>query len=306
MEKIKETLLKNRPKLSNGSLTTYLSILKNLYYRHNDKNKEINLEWFNTPQKEILKYLEDFEPKKRKTILSALIVYLNGEDNKCNLYRERMMKDLEVSKAIDIEQKKTEKQKDNWINYDEIKILYDKMYKTIKPFLTGKKNILEGEDKQRLQNFILFGLTSGVLGILPRRSLDWTEMVLKDPTEKDNYMTKNQFIFNRFKTDKFSKDEYRIVDIPKETLRILNAYKKTIPLEQKYMFVDKNGNKLNPVKLNQRLNKVFEPKNVSVSMLRHIFLTEKYKNLPKLEEFLKTSNGMDHSLEKSLEYIKKD
>jgi hypothetical protein len=42
-----------------------------------------------------------------------------------------------------------------------------------------------------------------------------------------------------------------------------------------YVLIDTKGNKLNQVKLNQRLNKIFDMK-ISVNALRHSYLTNKY------------------------------
>jgi len=57
---------------------------------------------------------------------------------------------------------------------------------------------------------------------------------------------------------------------------------------------------LTSVKLNQRLNKIFGGKKISVNALRHTFLTEKYQDLPDdLQE-------MGSSVSMATTYIKKD
>ena len=301
MEELKQTLITNRPKLSAGSIRTYVSILKNLFYKHHDKETPIQLKWFHN-QDTIIKHLEEYEPKKRKTILASLIVLCGEKD--CKKYSALMDEDMKVAKKIDLEQNKTDKQKENWIDYDKIKELYDAMFSETKKSLFGRnKKILEGDEQQSVQNVLLLGLTSGVLGIEPRRALDYTEMVM-EPAENSNYIKGTKFVFGIYKTAK-SKG-IKEIPIPKETMKIINAYKKVLPTDQKYMFVDKNGNKLDPTKLGQRLNKVFGGRKLSVSMLRHIYLTQKYKDVPALKEMIETADNMGHSLLQALEYVKKD
>jgi hypothetical protein len=39
-------------------------------------------------------------------------------------------------------------------------------------------------------------------------------------------------------------------------------------------------------------------------MLRHIYLTDKYKDIPALKELKKTAAEMSHSVSEALEYVK--
>ena len=74
--------------------------------------------------------------------------------------------------------------------------------------------------------------------------------------------------------------------------------------DNEYLFIDNNCNKLTPVKINQRLNKIFGRK-ASVNILRHSLITEKYKNLPSLEEMKEDAERNGHTLMQELEYIKR-
>ena len=71
-----------------------------------------------------------------------------------------------------------------------------------------------------------------------------------------------------------------------------------------YLLYSTNGNRLSSPQITRILNKVFG-KNVSTSMLRHIYLTDVYKDVPALEKMQKLAKSMGHSLETSLEYIKR-
>ena len=53
------------------------------------------------------------------------------------------------------------------------------------------------------------------------------------------------------------------------------------------------------------LNKIFDGKHISTDLLRHIFVLDKYKDMPALKDMLETSKELGHSLNTSFEYIKK-
>ena len=86
---IKQLLKERRPNLSDSSLTTYCSILKNLYKKIWVDDDDIHLKNFDNSDK-VLHFLKDVEPSKRKTILSALVVLTGNES-----YRKYMLSDIE-------------------------------------------------------------------------------------------------------------------------------------------------------------------------------------------------------------------
>ena len=258
---LKTELKKLRPTLSDGSLTTYCSILRSLHKKI--FGGDIQKSDFDDTDK-VLKHLDEMPPNKRKTILSALVVISGKPD-----YRTEMLEDIKSYSADAKKMEKTETQEANWVSKDEILALYNE-YKQ-DAMLRYKKSKLSMNDLQAIQNYIILCLLGGMF-IAPRRSLDYTEFVIKDiDKSKDNYLDKTELVFNRYKTAKFY-DEQR-VSIPKELLTILKKWIKNNDTE--YLLFDSNGSKLTSVKLNQRLNKIFG-KNASVNLLRHSYLTEKF------------------------------
>lgn len=295
---LKEYLKNKRPNLSAGSLATYKSILSNLYSKfHNGEKKDIDVTFFSKEHKNILNHLKDIDPVKRKTTLSALVVVC--DDDVCKYYREPMMQDIKTANSINIEQKMSDKQKENWITQDQVREKFDSMYEALKPKLISKK--IDGKTLNEFSDLLLLALTSG-LYIPPRRSLDWVEFKVKNFDKKvDNYMLKGKFYFNRYKTDKTYGLE--VIDIPNDLQILLKKYISYLPSSQEYLFVNNKGGKINSVKIALTLNKVFG-KNVSVNGLRHSYITEKYKNMPALKDMMLTAKQMSHSLETALEYIK--
>jgi hypothetical protein len=293
---LKEEIKKARPTLSESSITTYNSILKNLYLKVFGE-KEINLDNFENSNK-ILKYLEDVEPNKRKTILSALVVICKD----AKPYRSLMLNDIKDYNKEIATQEKTEEQKDNWIEKDQLDNVFNVLKKEA-DFLYKKPN-LNMTELQKIQNFIIVSL---FYLIAPRRAKDYTDFAIKNiDKEKLNWFDEknSELSFASFKTAKF----YGIqkVKIDKPLKAILKKWIAINPTD--WLLFDANGNKLSPVKLNQRLNKIFDSeKGHSVNQLRHSFLTDKYSESIKLKNAMsKDLTDMGSSLTQATTYIKKD
>jgi len=292
-EIIKETIIKMKPNISKSSVTTYNSILKNLYKKVFGDG-DIDMNNFEETSK-ILSHLKDVEPNKRKTVLSALVVIT---DNK--KYREQMMKDIEEYKSNESNQLKNEKQTESWVEKDEINELYEAMAKNVK--ILYKKKELTMADLQDIQNYIIVCILSGLF-IPPRRSKDYVDFKIKDiDHEKDNYINKKMFVFNSYKTAKtYQRQE---IPIPPELMKILNKWIKINPTD--YLLFDINGKKLTNVKITQRLNKIFGKK-ASVNQLRHSYLSDKYQETIKLnKDMADDMKAMGSSRNQEQIYIKKD
>ena len=298
---IKDAILKNRPKLSESSVRTYVSILKNLYKAVFPDNKDIDVNKFDEDSK-IIDHLKSQPPNKRKTILSALFVISKNEK-----YQDLMQSDGKEYNAEQNKQEATESQKENWVSQTDIDELINKYGKYVKAL--SSKETLTTKEFQLWQDYIILSLMSGKY-VPPRRLKDWTEMKIKEAGESDNSIEctsgkkKRQtfeFVFRTYKTAKYYGAQK--VDIPKELNLILQPFMKHCPTS--YLLCDSHNSKLTPVKLNQRLNKMFGKK-VSCNMLRHSFLTEKYKDIPALTQLQEISKDMGHSVMEALQYVKKD
>jgi hypothetical protein len=72
-----------------------------------------------------------------------------------------------------------------------------------------------------------------------------------------------------------------------------------------YLLFDRRGSPLTNSKLTLRMNKIFNGKRISSSMLRHIYLSNLYKDVPRLTQMENTAKEMGHSLDEALRYVKK-
>lgn len=268
MTVIEEAIKKKRPDISISSLKTYESLLRNLYEKvfGDILEKTYNIERFDESEK-IIKFLKNLEPRKRKTLLSALVVITDKKE-----YRDLMLEDIKKYNDEEGKQVKTEKQIDNWVEKDDIKGLFDYLDKISKTIY--KKKELTSQDLQIIQQYIILSVLGGVF-IPPRRSKDYVNFKIKNINkDEDNYMDKNKFVFNSYKTAKtYGKQE---VEIPSKLKAIINKWTKVNPTE--YLLFDTNEKQLSNVKLNQRLNKLFGKK-ASVNQMRKTYLSDKYSDM---------------------------
>jgi hypothetical protein len=292
---IKDYIKKKRPSLSDSSLTTYASVLKSLYKKVFGEGK-IDWDKFDDT-KTVLDFLKDVPPNRRKTILSSLVIVTGKSE-----YRDKMLSDVrDYNKEISL-QEKTPTQEENWVDDKQVKEVFEAL-KTDAVALMKKKTALKPSDLQDIQNFIIMALLGGVF-VPPRRSKDFCDFKIKNvDTNKDNYLKKGKMVFNSYKT--FKTYGTQEVDVPKPLATILNAWIKINPTE--WLLFDTNMNHLTPVKLNQRLNKIFNGKKVAINALRHSYLTGKYADtIAKNKEISETMTDMGSSKGMLTTYVKED
>jgi hypothetical protein len=286
---LKEYIHQQRPSLSASSLTTYNSILSNLYKKIFGElpKEQKDFDKFNETEK-FIHFLKDIDPSKRKTTLSALVVLT---DNK--KYKELMLEDISHYNKEMSHQEKSESQKENWLSEEEIKQVYNNLKSEADSIYKSKQTNMFSI--QKIQNYIILSLLGGIF-IPVRRSLDFCDMKKAGQIDKkkDNYIDwkKNKFVFNIFKTAKWYGTQE--LDIPPELRKILLKWVKLSPHTDWFLF-DQNSNPLTSVKLNQRFQSIFGKK-ASVNLLRHSYLTKLYgKHMEEKKEMEQTAEDMGTS-----------
>jgi hypothetical protein len=293
-EELINLIKEKRPNISNSSLKTYESILRNLYEKIFENDKTFKFDKFDKESKTVINHLKDLPSNKRKTVLSALVVITDNKD-----YRDLMLDDIKEYNKEEAKQKKTDTQEENWVNKDDLDKLNNMLWKNAK--LIYQKEKLSPSDYQDIQNYIILSLFGGFY-IPPRRSKDYVNFKIKNIDKKtDNYIDKNTLVFNSYKTAKTYGQQK--VEIPKELKTILNKWIKINPTE--YLLFDISYKPLSNVKLNQRLNKLFGKK-VGVNQMRKTYLSEKYSDMiDKKNEMAKDFKDMGSSLLQEKIYVKK-
>lgn len=289
-----EIIENKRPNLSINSLRTYKSILTNLYRNVYPDDEEIHISKYdNEPM--IMEHLKDIPYSRRKTTLAALVV-LTGNKS----YNKMMMSDVKEYSDNQMLQKKDGKFAENMIPTKEVEDILKKLEMEAKNIY--KKASFDMNDYQKIQNFILLALTGGIY-MPPRRSLDFVMKHKGYDVEKDNYidLKKKEFIFNMYKT-KATHGQAKI-EIPKPLLAILKKWISILPENQEYLLFDNKKKPITPPQITHRLNAIFGKK-ISTSMLRHIYLTNRFGNV-NLKDINDTANAMGNSPTMALQYVKK-
>jgi integrase len=234
----------NLKRLNDGEVPTSPLFLKNV----------VNIE------EKIAKYAMN----TKKSYYITIVSYLKDKKfpkKQMKFYTDKMM---ELNKQFrDKSSEKTQKQTENWISWEDV----TKHYNELNP--------------KSLEHMVLSLFTL----IPPRRSKDFFLMKVipkySETMDKEfNYLdwTDMRMYFNNYKT----KGAYGVqsIDVPPELQEVLHNH---FPLKKKFepfFLLTKNGERLPDNGITRILNKVFGKK-VSVSMLRNIYLSDKYAEVEK-------------------------
>jgi integrase len=288
MEKVLEKIKTNRPNLSHSSINTYGYIIKKLL-------KKLNLgenEWEKILQdpKKVMDVLKDESPQSRKSIL-AVLISLFGKNEKTELFNEQMIIDANTYSQILKSQKKSEKQRANWLSWNEVMATYNNLYKHLSPLL--KKDPLTKKDLVKLVDLVMLAV---YVLIPPRRSTDYIQMKIRNfDTTKDNYLDlkKGVFVFNNYKTDK----TYGRVEV-KLSPKLKTLLKKWVGLNPTdYLLFDTKMNPLSSSRLTLKMNNLFD-KQISSTMIRHIYITDVVmKDAPSIAERQRVASDMGHDMQ---------
>jgi integrase len=287
----------NKPKLSASSVKTYLSVLHSLnkVLGKEDENMETI---FNDPSS-VISVANKYKLTRRKTIMSALTVLTTHDEKVAEIYRTELYKLIKEYDALQLEQKKTQKETENWIEWDDVLKVYDEMVKDMAPIM--KRKIKSDDDVQKMQLYVLLSL---FVLIPPRRAKDWVDFVTPHKeidTEKDNYFDAKQklLVFNSYKTSaKYGK---QTVNVPTKLATILKKWIEVNPSD--HLFFGILGKPVSQTGIAQWFYKIFG-RHVSVNALRHSYLTQFHSTKKSLKSMDSTAKDMGHSIVMSLKYAK--
>ena len=211
--------------------------------------------------------------------------------------RNQMMDDINTVKQKYSTQEKSTNESENWIEWTDVLKLHSEMQNEAD--LIFKKPSITPSDRATLNEYMLL---SCYVMIEPRRSQDYSLMKLRNYDDNDNYIEKNNLIFNKYKTFK-NYGQQSIVMPPK--MKLLIAKWKKINTSD-YLITGKSGKMLNVSQITKLLNKIFDNRNISVNILRHSYLSHIYKDLPKISQMQQTATNMGHNVNSALTmYVKK-
>lgn len=264
----------------------------------------LNIEYKNGENiDKIIECIKEIKSKDGKTIsnnnvklyLSAIMWYY--KQNK--IYNDDMKKisgmicDIsKINNDIYDENVLSKKEKEVYIEWEEIVKVYNKLYEIRKNNFTSFKNCVT------IALYVLFP---------PRRLMDYSLMVVKDNSdelkEDENYYIMNSsiFIFNIFKTKKTCE---KIFEVSDELVKILNEY------IEMYKLVGKKLLNIGEKELSEKIKRIMKKetgKSASVNTMRHSYITYMENNglikTTKLKKELASKMGHSHYTQQDI-YVK--
>lgn len=308
MAEIMAKLRQNRPALKDNSIATYVSSITNFLKKGEKIDMDKSYSFLRDNISEVVEMVEQYPLERRKTIYTALTVLFDDIPSVGDQYRQYVMSTRKLLDAEYCKQEKSEKQEKNWVTQDKIKEVYQKMEKEIKPLIVKHESRTRA-DLMKIQDFVILSLY--VLQD-PRRNEDYLQMKHNGEINEavDNYYTSKEMVFNQYKNSN-TKGQQR-VPVSKKLRKLLGLWR--MIQNSPYLIVKaksgeikegilENGNQATGHTIRDSLHKSFG-KNVSVNILRHSFLSEKYPVY--LDETKKTTCNMGTSFHSALHnYIKK-
>jgi hypothetical protein len=298
-------------KIAESSANAYIKVL----YALNERKPFKNLTFLKATDgvgKRISEYAESTQRSILACVTSVLSLFKDKPTFKKPYlhYYDEMMSRAKVSKEVESKNEKTEKQETNWLSWQDVEKHRTELREKVDKF--AKSKILTPSEYDSLLQYVVLALYTEVQ---PRRNQDyldmfvtkkWTEAMPKDKNYLD--LSTKKFVFHKYKTAK--KYGVQTEEIPDSLWTSLSLFLKHHPVWKVV------ANRKTPVKLlvshgsepivavnaiTRLLNRIFGKK-VGSSMLRHIYLSDKYGDT--LTEMKKDSEAMGHSLGTQKAYVK--
>lgn len=310
MLQLAKTLMSER-KVAESTANAYIKVLLALNERKPFKNLTF-LKATDAVNKRIAEYAESTQRSILAAVVSVLSMFKDKPTFKkpyVHYYDEMMSRSRSVREEPKNE--KSETQKTNWLSWEEVENHKTDLSEKVAKF--AKSKILTPAEYDTLLQYVVLALYSEVQ---PRRNQDYLDMYVtkkwNESMNDKNYLdlATKKFVFHKYKTAK--KYGVQTEEVPEALWNTLSIFLKHHPSWKVA------ANRKAPVKLlvshgdepivavnaiTRILNRIFGKK-VGSSMLRHIYLSDKYGDT--LADMKKDSAAMGHSLDVQRDYIKKD
>lgn len=291
MELIRKKIASSRTNISGNSLNTYLSNIRKVF--REAFNNEIDIKLLNQFVK-VKKYLETLTPPTRKNVMTAIMVLLKAYEtpkrtlNKYQKYFEELVNDYEKNYDNQI---KSEKETKNWITRAQLIEKIKELEKMIEKYDIKK---LGNKEEDIIQQHLILTLYTEI----PPMRNDYAQMkVYHDKEVKgENYINlkKKVIILNKYKTAKTYGEKN--IDVPDKVIKIIRRWIDIT--ENEYLLINiRDRNPMTNNGLTKYLNKIFKPKKVSTTLLRKLYLSEKYPVIHDRKDMKKDAYVMGHSLD---------
>lgn len=311
MEILNEQIKKSRPNLKDRSVQSYVFNIGKLHDKIYGDRDFKNIDWLKNKD-DVDEAISDLKPSTQKSYLASIVVGLGTNkkyDDLKNDYREDMLNHITEYNELTQKQIKSKTQEENWTSMDKLRDVIKEYKRELTQKGIFKKTELNSKEQALLQKWMVGSLYITDDENPPLRN-DFTPMKIitnkeylkLSETEKNNnnYLVvvsriKKFFSLGEYKTS--GKYGIKIIPVGKKLNTVLNQYLK-FNIDKEYLIYDAKGKPMNPNGLTKYLNRIFSPSgksNISSTMIRHIFITEKFGG-PKLDEKKVIADKMMHAV----------
>jgi hypothetical protein len=300
MSDIQTHLKETHPKLSLKTINNYINNWKRVETHLKDQfNKSIeeDVEWNGKESSNaiIKKFVMDKPMATRHQYLWSMKTVNPNilDDNMKSWIDSQIESGKKELKDYYAEQTKSKKEGENWATLKELQ-KYNKKQRTVALHTLSKKD---------LRNWLLTSLYVLDVENHPPMRVDYNMEIKHGLAELDpnkNYLviinrSKKEFVFGDYKTVKAYGQKR--VPVSKKMNAMLNIYLKHHP-DNKYLIQDRWGENITKDALQKSIVRAFKGtgKNIGVSMLRHILISEKVDTGDKLKAKSDVAEKMGHSV----------
>ena len=290
------TQLREERALSESSINSYTRAL----YAMNGKKAFHSLTFLKSPET-IETTIAEYAPSTKVTFYTVATSVLEMMKDKAGykriykIFYDKMMKGRNAQKEIDAKNELTDREKEVWMTWDEVKAVHADLKKEVDSFIAH--SALSRSEQDTLLSYLVLSL---YVLIPPRRNRDYMDLVVvhdlpEDKTKNYYDLTKKELHFNVFKTAKTEGE--KMVAAPAALDEVIRGYLKHVLVaegEKLLPFTNQND-------ITRRLNKIFS-KPIASGHLRHFYVSSKYGET--LKEMRNDSRDMSHSLSTQKNYIK--
>lgn len=313
--------------LAESSVALYVRALEKL----NGINNPFTSLNFLKDHKAVMEGISHLKPNTQRSILIAIVSALSlfkgkpGVDALTKKYYDPMIEIRDKMRPFDEGHQKTPTQEENWVPWEDVAQKFSDLQQQVQVIKAMKTK----EGNPDLFNILTDAVVLGLYATMPpRRNKDFYNMLVVEQYDPSTMSQMNildyanrRFIFNDYKTQKTYGTQS--VQIPEDLWEIIEVYihkrgdklapmgvvrkknGRVVPRSRTFKpfpFLEHfNGSHFSTNSITRILNRIFQ-RQISSSMLRHIFLSSKYGHL--MEEQKTVAEGMGHSTSMQKAYIK--
>ena len=250
---------------------------------------------------------------KLRNILSTIVVYLRctkAPKSKITKFVEEMYK---AAKFVREQPpgKRTKRQEGLWIGGEQLKTFHEDTWAEATKLL--KKRTLTKKETEIVRNALLIGIHGGLMS--PPRN-DWATATLVHSKEDTHGL--DTIVYNKhgWKVGIFGKTRkshggMKVIKLPTKFSKLLKKYISKVGIESdNRLFLSNSGKAFTNKTYGEHIKKIFNRrfgKKVGTSMLRVLYVSHKYKKLPKLlADLEEDARKMMHSSKTSTQHYLKN